>query len=448
MLSGYERFLVHVRKLELLTAYDLKPVIDGKALAKALDTRPGPWMKDALDVVIAWQLRHPDQATAEAAINAVRNSQSELTLALIRHMLQLTIRPLFAKTPPEQITAQGRAALPGTKAPRKLESVEEETTFRPWKRANGAYALQLLGWIVRSLDSRSTELFWPLLIPPILTLLDDTQTKYKGLGCTFLSALLSSTSQALLARTGLGNVLHDATTPCLTYLPSLTPEADSITLLDVAYPALLKLIRVRDGVTESNSTPRPNTITSLTNIMHNHLLTSLTFTIDSHPRLATALLRHLRTLVLALGTATISQLSSLLPLLSTVLSTPLAAAAHPPLLAKAARAMQAVLACAWPRAVVWRGEVLLGACAAWLQIVEVPRDSLVSEFEQQRRLDLDCTEKELILLVQMLISAVAATDMAPGGNQERVDMQTELRLLSDANNALAGLFIEIPPKRG
>ena len=72
-------------------------------------------------------------------------------------------------------------------------------------------------------------------------------------------------------------------------------------------------------------------------------------------------------------------------------------------------------------------------------------DSLDSEFEQQRRLELESTKKEVKLLVQMLASAVAAGDMAPNGSHERVDMQSELCLLCEANNALIGLFSGIPP---
>ena len=33
--------------------------------------------------------------------------------------------------------------------------------------------------------------------------------------------------------------------PCLLYLPDLTPEAESIQLLDAVYPTLFRLIRIR-----------------------------------------------------------------------------------------------------------------------------------------------------------------------------------------------------------
>ena len=49
----------------------------------------------------------------------------------------------------------------------------------------------------------------------------------------------------LLKRTGLGEVFTDALMPCLSYLPTLTPEEESIELLGAVYPALLALVRTR-----------------------------------------------------------------------------------------------------------------------------------------------------------------------------------------------------------
>ena len=49
----------------------------------------------------------------------------------------------------------------------------------------------------------------------------------------------------LLERTGLGEVFQEALTPCLLYLPELTPEAESLHLLSTVYPTLLSLTRTR-----------------------------------------------------------------------------------------------------------------------------------------------------------------------------------------------------------
>lgn len=86
---------------------------------------------------------------------------------------------------------------------------------------------------------------WPLLIPPLLALLDDASTVYKIRGCSLLTTFLRVVSPQLLERTGLDEVFQEALTPCLLYLPDLTPEAESLQLLRTLYPTLLTLVRIR-----------------------------------------------------------------------------------------------------------------------------------------------------------------------------------------------------------
>lgn len=86
---------------------------------------------------------------------------------------------------------------------------------------------------------------WPLLIPPILNLLDDEDTKYKVKGTKLLLNLVQITPASLLDRTGLGEVFTDAVLPNLMYLPTLTPEGQSFEVLNHTYSALIALARAR-----------------------------------------------------------------------------------------------------------------------------------------------------------------------------------------------------------
>lgn len=56
---------------------------------------------------------------------------------------------------------------------------------------------------------------------------------------------LHSVPSGMLERTGLGEVFDSTLMPVLLYLPTLTPEEESLQLLDAVYPALFALIRVR-----------------------------------------------------------------------------------------------------------------------------------------------------------------------------------------------------------
>lgn len=72
VISSYATFLSQLIKLDILEACAYKPLVTGTELAKALSARPGPWMKDALEFVMAWQLRHPEVKDRAAAIEAVK----------------------------------------------------------------------------------------------------------------------------------------------------------------------------------------------------------------------------------------------------------------------------------------------------------------------------------------------------------------------------------------
>ncbi|KAL8814309.1 MAG: hypothetical protein Q9223_006458 [Gallowayella weberi] len=80
LLEGYAAWLSEIEDMGLLEVYQLKPLITGDKLAKALEEKPGPWMTKALEIVVAWQLRNPDESDAEAAISQVRGKKKELGL--------------------------------------------------------------------------------------------------------------------------------------------------------------------------------------------------------------------------------------------------------------------------------------------------------------------------------------------------------------------------------
>lgn len=63
-----------------MEAYQLKPLVDGKKLAKDFETNNGPWVGKALKLIIAWQLENPDRLYPDVAIS---ENKEEIT-ALIR----------------------------------------------------------------------------------------------------------------------------------------------------------------------------------------------------------------------------------------------------------------------------------------------------------------------------------------------------------------------------
>lgn len=400
----------------------MKPLLDGKALAKALSASPGPWMRDALDVVMAWQLRNPGKTSTEEALEEVKNTRmhGELTASLITHFLRLTIRPLFAKTQPRTVTAQGRKVTTIVLPPKSGLGESDETT-KPWK-GRESHALDLLRWCLRNLDEKTIEQNWPWVVPPVLSIVDDFDIKFKAEGCRLLKLLLDQTSPILLTRTGLGEVFQEAILPCLSYLPTLTPEEESVALLSAAYPALLSLSRAMSDKTEKKGTKQltpgefPRHIKLLDTMIRKGVLAAYT-NCPENVKITEVLLNNLCDINKELGIESVRHLKYVLPVLSEVLGHPFGQL-YPPTLLAATRALQSVILNGWPRMTHNKGEVLKGLTLCWIHI------------HDEHSKEIDDLRNELRRTVMMLRDAVGKED----------DIRADFAELIDADRRLEGLL--------
>ncbi|KAI9851857.1 MAG: hypothetical protein M1838_002573 [Thelocarpon superellum] len=336
-------------------------------LSLAIYTSPSdPWTNSAAFQNATALLQKYHHAATEPAV-------------LVEHILRDQMRPLFLHSATPAVTPAGRKAM--TPMRRAHEDITSETVSKAWKHSR-IYMLTVLRWALSNLNAKDIESNWPLLIPPILTLLDDTAAPMKAKGCALLTELLSRTSPSLLARTGLGSVMHDALMPCLLYLPPLTPVDESIGLLDAAYPALIVLSRIqypstpphppissttrtRTGSQNELSTTPPR-IRSLMEIYHTGLLPGHAHCVET-PSMLTALLSHAVPLVSEMGVHSVVLLPTIMPLLAGILADPFATAS-PRLILGAATAMRGVMVSAWPRVCFWKEEVLRGVLVARVRI--------------------------------------------------------------------------------
>lgn len=137
---------------------------------------------------------------------------------------------------------------------------------------------------------------WPLIIPPLLALIDDSSTNYKVKGCNLLAVFLQKCPSPLLERTGLGEVFENAIMPCLMSLPSLTEEAESLQMLKAAYPTLISLALVRFPG-EKHQAAR---IKALDKIFRNGILKGYAYA-GEHVKIAELLVREMAVLANELG---------------------------------------------------------------------------------------------------------------------------------------------------
>ncbi|KAF4908261.1 CCA tRNA nucleotidyltransferase [Colletotrichum viniferum] len=80
-LAGWKCFLDHLADLDVMDAPSLRRLVDGRLLTKELGVRPGKWMGQALEVCVAWQLRHRGETDPAGAIAEVRQRSKELGIA-------------------------------------------------------------------------------------------------------------------------------------------------------------------------------------------------------------------------------------------------------------------------------------------------------------------------------------------------------------------------------
>lgn len=416
--AEFSQFIERLEDLQVLEAYKLKPIIDGTALSKALSIKPGPWMKPALDVVMQWQLKNPDKTDTAEVIEEIRAKQGELTKSLAQHFLRLTIRPSFAKVQLPSVTSTGRRSINENLA-RKFTQMEiDDSETRPWKY--DGYSLDMLRWIVSSLDTQTVEKVWQLLIPPLLVIVDDSSPLIKAEGCKLFSEELRMTSPTLLARTGLGGVIEDAIMPCLTYLPPLTPEEECIPILSAAYPALLSLADVRyaGSSRETNSSRYKNKF--LHKLVRDGIFYGLSHA-GENVKVAQVLLDQLCQIVQSLGLESVKHLKNLLSTLSGYLTDPLGIV-YPPLLKSATKTLQTVILNAWPRISLYRLQIIRSLAVCWVRVADLD--------------NMHDLKDELQRAAGMLQTAVMSTTTA---------LPDEIRTLKRENNTLNGLFC-IPDK--
>ncbi|KAK4179218.1 mitochondrial CCA tRNA nucleotidyltransferase [Triangularia setosa] len=527
VLLGWQNFLDHLVELDIMNAASLRPLIDGKYLSKELGVKPGRWLGAALEVVLEFQLRHPeaedpagaveedikrvqkallvtltclqhpdkiqenasDQDTARKlakvvstaiapvlpvlkedtdlpasfndnlsntskvlnnhckaastvglqCLEAIENvfnpptldNDTLLTLIAYSHpyqnwsdnpsktsklagsilktypfpnkiefitsiILQSYLRPLFSKSKPSTITSSGRKAEYQTDSSR--EGIPDDTAAtKPWKFTD-LRPIPVFSWAVTEADNTLISTHWPSYIPVLLTLADDSTTSIRRTGLNILTDFLTKIPAKTLQDTGLGQVFADAVFPTLSYLPSLTPEDESLQLLEPAYEVLMVLGGKQPATGKvGNGSPRND---MLDRLIREGVFTGY-FHVKNHVRIVELLCRKTVGVLEAMGVHAVKHLKDLIPMISAILTDPFASAA-PQTLLSAIKALQAILRNCWPRLLpgsVWQDEIINALVTCWLNLDE-PTNNTSNNLEEIR--------KELITSFQAL-SAIAKT---------------------------------------
>ncbi|KAL9607056.1 MAG: hypothetical protein Q9167_007990 [Letrouitia subvulpina] len=345
-----------------------------------------------------------------ATIERIKGSP-KLYQILMTRILQHQVKPLFAKSKTPLLTAQGRKAI--HPLPAAFETIDVEAGNKPWKYRS-PHIVTVFKWVLDQIDAPLVESNWPLIIPPILTLLDDASVECKIRGCESLLSLLKKTHSSLLERTGLGEVFHNALLPLLLYLPTLTPEEESLLLLEVVYTTLIELARARhpaDG-------QRYLRLKTLDQVFRYGILQGYSHA-GEHVKIANLLVQKMTSMIHEMGIHFVKHLNRVLPILSLILMAPLGTA-YPPLLMAAVQTIQTILLYAWPRVPFHKADILESLVICWHKIDE----------EKGRTQQLEIVRQRIEETVGLL-AAISKKDASFG---------EEIQALADADSRLQQLL--------
>ncbi|KAL9622253.1 MAG: hypothetical protein Q9160_003436 [Pyrenula sp. 1 TL-2023] len=458
-------------------------------------------------ITLLQSLPASDQSSTRAPPPPSTSDDSHLPLTTLHRLLSTILKPLFSPqshTAPSfssnsRLTASGRknpfpnsASLINTRFSSNTFALLDESA-KPWKFA-APWSTSLLFWVLSQytpLNAKTKkdalDTHFPLLVPPILTLIDDEDTHSKASGCTALERfadLLQECQSNLLERTGLADVFIDALVPTMSLLPTLTPEKESILVLGALYPAFRSVISARwplkpspiphSTASASTSTSAPtlkpkaktNPLTSppppnllpLNTLLRHGLIHSFPYTHPNSPPLTSLLLHQLTLTLPLLGIHSARYLKELIPLLASILTNPFAATAGAEgveMLRAAVAALRGLLGeCAGRFEVEggkggvgdgnegWALEVLRACVGCWMRVVDDEREHEHEHENERKRRDakkatrtrdmdsLEVLKRELKDLVRVLKEA------AP-----HLDTQGHLRRLVEVEGALEELLL-------
>ncbi|KAH0523493.1 hypothetical protein TsFJ059_008494 [Trichoderma semiorbis] len=298
------------------------------------------------DTALVYVVTYTDKDDAWATVESSRLAARlvEISLAddkldtfITQCLLHDTLRPLFSKSS-TRLTASGRP-LQISQPPNGMQPMTSlDNISQEQEKLQAASSFK---WAVISCSKTAVGRHWPLFLPILLSLAEDHNTAVRLKGLRILGHFLDKCPSNTILSAGVDNVIQEAVFPTLLFLPSTTPENESIELL---YPAYRVLLQVAQLDPDAKSLRRRRFLDKLLRdgifVGHYHA--------SQHARIIEVLMNMTKDIISCLGIFTAKHLQNLLQLFSTTLSDPFALA-YPPLACATTEALNETLVNCWPR---------------------------------------------------------------------------------------------------
>ncbi|CAG8572063.1 10181_t:CDS:2, partial [Diversispora eburnea] len=238
-----------------------------------------------------------------------------------------------------------------------------------------------------------------LIIPPILSLIDDYDIRFKTQGVIILNHLLKKVKKSeIIQRSGLSDVFYDALLNCLSYQQEIT----HVSLLQSSYSAIIELISTVDSM-ESESR-----YLKYEKILSQHIIKGFIYAGDKLV-IKQVLLDQVIPLVSELGIVVVKYLKDLINYLCSTLEIPLIVSNRDEILnlhLTASKGIEKLIIKCWPRIPQYEGVILKSIATSWYNINDI------SQFKQSEWKDnnidnidnIETLKKTLRKLYQLLKS--------------------------------------------
>ncbi|KAB5576507.1 hypothetical protein GE09DRAFT_624305 [Coniochaeta sp. 2T2.1] len=370
---------------------------------------------------------------------------------IIGHYLTSYLRPLFTASRPSTVTPAGRpTAFPADELDRPQGLPDDSRLTKPWKYVD-LRAIPVLSFAGLKAPQGDT-INWPLYVPPLLTLLDDALTRVRVKGLQITNEFLRKLPAEKPRETGLASVFEDAIFPTMGYLPSLTPEEESLLLLEPAFDALLTLAE-QLAASERQDPQTPSSSQKDTGrILLDKLLRHGVFTAYAHcpekPRIVALLMRKMSKIVSSLGIRAVKHLKDMVPMLKVVMTDPFAYASVDTLV-EAIGALEVVVMNCWPRLLLqdggegWFAEVLGAVAVAWLSGIDYLGEAEEAAGKEKGKDEVERKQRE-VERVRVALNRVLRSlqGIARDGGEDGVDQGLDLVVVELRET---GLFKSLVP---
>ncbi|KAH9059363.1 hypothetical protein EDB87DRAFT_1622556 [Lactarius vividus] len=212
-------------------------------------------------------------------------------------------------------------------------------------------------------ETDAYERLWYLVVPPMMTLLDDFEARYKLLGIQVVNAMLEHVPPSLLNRTGISELILASLNRALTFLHSpFTPA-----VLRAAIPAAANLI---ERTTEPGSERR---FSQLSALLGDGMIGSVWMYSSEDADTVEASVDVLPIVVRALGVGATRYLKALIPQLTHPLHPVPYKKSHIALQLSSLHALGTVMQECAPRIQYWKGTIVEGVAKCWVALWDANR---------------------------------------------------------------------------